>query len=135
MLRPLALRCLANPSAIALAPNDSALFVAETAENRVLRFTQRPPGVWHATVFHTFSGRLGPSALVCDAARNLLYVARSEAPETGLRGVVSVLSLDGTLLKEFEANSDEVSALALSPNGALLYIADGVGGTVYSVVL
>ena len=101
-LRPLALRCLAQPTGIALAPGGAALFVAEAAANRLLRFTQRPPGVWHAAVFHQFSGRLGPSALAVDAARELLYVARPEAAELGSRSVIAVLSLGGELLKEFE---------------------------------
>jgi hypothetical protein len=43
--------------------------------NRVLRFVQRPAGVYHSSVFHQFSGRLGPSALAVDADGNL-YVAR-----------------------------------------------------------
>jgi len=101
LLRPLALRCLAAPAGIALAPGGGAVFVAETAENRVLRFTQRPAGVWHGAVFAAFTGRLGPTALVVDAPRALLYVARPEAPGAagGARGVVSVLGLDGALLK------------------------------------
>ena len=137
LLRPLALRCLAAPAGIALAPGGAAVFVAEAAENRVLRFTQRPAGVWHGAVFATFAGRLGPGALVVDAPRGLLYVARPEAPDAGAgaRGAVAVLGMDGALLKEFDAPGADVAALALSPDGSRLYLADGVANAVYEVLL
>lgn len=135
ILRPLALRCLARPTGIALSGNGAALFVAEAAANRVLRFTQKPAGVWHAAVFHTFAGRLGPSALAYDAARNLLYVARPEAPELSDRGVISVLSPEGALVREFAVpGAPQVSGLALSADATRLYVADGVN-TVFAVVL
>jgi sugar lactone lactonase YvrE len=101
-LRPLALRCLAQPTGVALAPGGGALFVAEAAANRLLRFTQRPQGVWHAAVFFQFSGRLGPSAIAVDGSRELLYVARPEAADQGGSSVIAVLNLGGELLKEFE---------------------------------
>lgn len=31
--------------------------------NRLLRFTQRPANIFHASVFHQFSGGLGPSGV------------------------------------------------------------------------
>ncbi len=43
--------------------------------NRVLRFVQRPVGVFHSSVFFQFSGRMGPSAVCCDSDGNV-YVAR-----------------------------------------------------------
>jgi hypothetical protein len=101
----------------------------------VLRFTQRPRGVWHGAVFFTFSGRLGPSALATDAARSLLYVARPEAPDAGARGVISVLSMDGVLLKEFETPGADVSAIALAPGGNALFVGDAGSGQVLSIVL
>ncbi len=101
----------------------------------MLRFTQRPPGVWHGAVFFTFAGRLGPSALVTDAARGLLYVARPEAPESGARGVVSVLSMEGALLKEFATPGADVSALALAPGGNALLVGDAAAAQVLSIAL
>ncbi len=50
-------------------------YVAEMMANRVLRFVQRPAGVFHSSVFYQFSGRMGPSALCCDS-EGTLYVAR-----------------------------------------------------------
>jgi sugar lactone lactonase YvrE len=139
LLRPLALRCLATPSGLALVTpkkgGSTSVYVCEGAENRVLRYTQRPVGVWHGAVFFTFTGRLGPCALVADAVRGLIYVARPELAEAGRQGVISVLSLSGELLKEFETPGSDVSALVLSPDGSRLYVADSATNTVFSLLL
>lgn len=73
LLQPLALSCLAHPAGLALSPDErtvraaknvcgywyimSALwvqqvYVCETMANRVLRFVQKPTGVYHFSVFH-----------------------------------------------------------------------------------
>lgn len=141
VLRPIALRCLARPTGIALSPNEAALFVAEAAQNRVLRYTQRPPGVWHGTVFFQFAGRLGPSALVVDRAREFLYVARPEALDgaagRGAASVVAVLSLEGKLLKEFAVPGvgPDVTSMALSPDGKDLLVAESSSSTIVAVTL
>jgi gluconolactonase len=142
MLRPIALRCLACPTGIALSPNESALFVAEAAQNRILRYTQKPLGVWHGTVFFQFSGRLGPSALVVDRVREFLYCARPEyrqegAGEAGGRSLVAVLSLEGKLLKEFEVPGvgPEISSMVLSPDGKDLIVAEASSSSIVSVTL
>lgn len=126
---------LARPTGIALGPGDSCFYVLEAAANRVLRATQKPAGVWTATVFHQFAGRLGPTAVVVDPARGLIYVARPEHPELGERGVISVLSPAGALLKEFEVPGPEVTGLALSPDGSRLLVAEATTNSVTSVVL
>ena len=137
ILRPIALRCLAYPTGIALSPTESALFVAEAAANRVLRYTQKPLGVWHGTVFHQFSGRLGPTALVVDRVRELIYVARPEVPEMGGGSAVAVLSLGGECLKEFvvDGMGSGVTSLALTPDGKELVVADAATNTILSITL
>jgi aspartate beta-hydroxylase len=74
LLQPLALETLAHPCGLALSPNDAALYVCEMMANRLLRFVQRPTGVWHCSAYHQFCGGLGPSAVACDA-KGFLYVA------------------------------------------------------------
>jgi sugar lactone lactonase YvrE len=135
ILRPIALECLAQPSAVALSASESAVFVAEQAQNRIIRYTQKPAGVWHGTVWHTFNGRLGPSALVADHARGLLYVSRPELPELSEHGVVSVLDGEGRLLKDLHVPGPEVSGMALSPDGNALYITESTHNTVSKIVL
>jgi hypothetical protein len=47
-------------------------FVAETMQNRVLRFYQQPIGVYHGSVFYQFNGGVGPTALTMDDSGNLI---------------------------------------------------------------
>lgn len=74
LLQPLALETLAHPCGLALSPNDSALYICEMMANRLMRFVQRPMGVWHCSTYYQFSGGLGPSAVACDA-KGFVYVA------------------------------------------------------------
>lgn len=43
--------------------------------NRVLRFFQRPAGVYHGSIFYSLSGGVGPMSLTLDNAGNL-YVGQ-----------------------------------------------------------
>lgn len=125
ILRPIASESLAYPSGLALNPSETAVYVAEQSANRLLRFLQKPAGVYHATVFHQFSGRMGPTAVVCDHSRGgLLYVARAEAADLSDRGIISVLSPEGLLLRDIEVPGPEISALSLSPDAKHLYFCD-----------
>jgi len=67
-------------------------------QNRLLRLVQRPAGVYHCSVFHQFSGRLGPSGIARDPQGNL-YVTRYDfaSQDEGVtkQGVVSKISPEG----------------------------------------
>ena len=52
--------------------------------NRILRFVQRPAGVYHFSVFHQFSGGFGPRYLAC-APDGSLFVAHFD-PIKGMHG-------------------------------------------------
>lgn len=60
-------------------------YVAEMMANRVLRFFQQPAGVYHSSVFHQFSGGVGPSCLAIDSNGNL-YVGHYEVRGTPVCG-------------------------------------------------
>ena len=135
ILRPLALESLACPAGVALNAEETAVFVSEMAANRVLRFVQRPAGVWHCAVFHQFAGRMGPTALCCDAARGLLYVARFELPELAERGLVSVLNAEGHVVRELDVAGPEVTGLALAPDGSFLIVSEATTNTLTKIVL
>ena len=67
MLKPIVYGKLAHPSGLALSPTENVLYVAETLNNRILRIVVHSSGVYHSSVFHQFSGRLGPTAIAVDS--------------------------------------------------------------------
>ncbi len=136
LLRPIAHECLAHPSGLALAPGDAALYVCETLANRLVRFVQKPQGVYHMSVFHQFSGRLGPVAVACDHQRGgLLYVARFDFEHCAEEGCISVLSPEGTHIRDITVGGAEVSGLAISPDGEHLLVTDAANNSLTKVPL
>jgi hypothetical protein len=77
ILRPLSYNTLAYPADLVFDNQRGILYVVETFANRVLRLIQNPIGVYHMSIFHVFSGRLGPSSITIDEFGNI-YVARYE---------------------------------------------------------
>eukprot|EP01036_Dinobryon_divergens_P040732 gene40732-53897_t len=73
ILKPITLETLAFPAGVAVSPDGKFIYVSEMMANRVLRFYQRPEGVFHGSVFYQFSGGVGPSSLICDS-NGTLYV-------------------------------------------------------------
>jgi gluconolactonase len=81
---------LAFPNGVAIAPDGSAVYLAETRHNRVLRYAIAQDGrVGRRTVFATLSGAGGPDGMAFDAEGNL-YVAHYG------EGRVDVLAPDGS---------------------------------------
>lgn len=94
MLKPILFGKLAHPSGLALSPNENILYVAETLMNRVLRVVIHSSGVYHTSVFHQFSGRLGPTALAVSPSGQL-FCARFDFAEADKNGLISILSDSG----------------------------------------
>eukprot|EP00966_Prymnesium_polylepis_P005808 132430-Prymnesium_polylepis.1 len=123
LLQPLALECLAHPSALAIAPDQRTIFVTEMMTNRLLRLVQRA-GAFHCSVFYQFSGRMGPSGVACDPSSGTLYVTQYDIKEASLTGLISVLSADGKLLREIETPAAELTGVALSPDGSAIFVTE-----------
>lgn len=128
------IRCCASSSSLF-----ACRYVCETMANRVLRFVQKPAGVFHFSVFHQFSGGLGPSGVTCDAKGNV-YVGRMDfasaptedgVPSSSSPGMVTVLSAGGAVLQETECPASEVSGLVVS--GDTLYVSEASTNTVYKM--
>jgi len=139
LLRPLAYECLAHPCGITLSGDQQTLFVAETMANRVLRFAQSPPGSFHMSVFHQFSGRLGPTAVACDGNTGNLYVAHSDFGSVeGATGEIVVLSPTGEKLRSIPIPSPEVNGLSIEksedPSVVKLAVTEAAKGTLYTVI-
>ena len=114
MLKPIVYGKLAHPSGLALSPSENVLYVAETLNNRVLRIVVHSSGVYHTSVFHQFSGRLGPTAIAVDA-NGLVYVARFDFTECSKDGIITVLNENGENQEELLVNDcSEITGLFFS---------------------
>jgi hypothetical protein len=59
-------------------------------KNRVLRFFQKPEGVFHSSVFCQFSGGVGPNAIAIDSKGNI-YVAQYDVAGGMLQPIMMLL--------------------------------------------
>ncbi|CDW71565.1 UNKNOWN [Stylonychia lemnae] len=96
MLKPVIYNKLAYPSGLALSNDENLIYVSETYANRILRIVCHSSGVYHTSVFHQFSGRLGPTALAMHPSGRL-YAARYDFNECSKNGVISILNENGEL--------------------------------------
>jgi len=137
LLRPLAHECLAHPAGLALSPDQQVLYVAETMNNRVLRFVQSPPGVFHMSVFYQFSGLLGPTALACDPNTGNLYVARFDFKACAEEGTIAVISSKGELLRTLSVPAPEVTGIVIEnqkqTGPVSLLVTEATTGTLYRI--
>lgn len=99
MLKPVIYNKLAYPCGLALSNDENVIYVSETYMNRVLRIVCHSSGVYHTSVFHQFSGRLGPTALAMHPSGKL-YVARYDFHECSKNGIISVLNENGEVESE-----------------------------------
>jgi len=136
LLRPLAYECLAHPCGVGLSRDNQTLYVAETMANRVIRFAQSPPGSFHMSVFHQFSGRLGPTALAVDSKSGNIYVAHSDfAGVEGATGEIVVLSAQGQKLRVLAVPAAEISGIAIKNDGGAveLVVTEVANGTIFRI--
>ena len=114
MLKPILYGKLAHPCGLALSPDENVLYVAETLNNRVLRVVLHSSGVYYTSVFHQFTGRLGPTALAV-APDGKLYVARYDFTDVSSNGIISVLDPSGECDEELIVSEcSEITGLFFS---------------------
>jgi len=127
ILKPISLETLAYPSGIALSPDGKFIYVAEMMSNRVLRFFQKPEGVFHGSVFYQMSGGVGPSCIVCDT-NGVLYIGQYDIRESSSQGRVLVVGPDGSLHYVIATEGAEISGLAIKDR--YLYITEKSAGAI-----
>lgn len=130
LLIPLCLHTLAHPCGLALSPDEKNIYVAETAMNRVLRFSQHPPGVFHCSVFHQLSGRFGPTALAVSNAGDI-FVAHFDFGDNTENGKILVLDPEGEVTGIMSVPGPEITGLCLTPDQRYLFIAERSTTTLY----
>lgn len=113
-LKPLAYQCLAFPSGIGVSSDGKIVYVAETLNNRILRFAQSQGGQQHASVFRRLGARLGPTCLAV-SPNNFLYVVRYDFRDQAENGLITILNSEGELESEIVLpNAPEITGLSFS---------------------
>ena len=90
----MALNCLAYPSGLVLNNNNDILYVCETLKNRVLKFYIGENKNQAMTIFHQFSGKLGPMAIEVNKD-DFVFIARYEYQEYVKEGEISIFNQKG----------------------------------------
>jgi gluconolactonase len=124
---------LAFPTGIACGPS-GCVYVAELNANRVLRYAQRPQGVFHGSVFVQLHGGLGPMDLAVHPKTGDVYVAQYDFVPEGAEvapGSVVVYSPAGEEKGTIKVPGSEISGLAFDAEGKTLYITERT--SIYSI--
>jgi len=130
LLIPLCLNTLAHPCGVALSPDEKNIYVAETAMNRILRFSQHPPQVFNCSVFYQLSGRFGPTALA--VARNGdIFVAHFEFSDNAEMGKILVINADGELAGVIQVPGPEITGLCISHDQRYIIVAEKSTNSLY----
>lgn len=98
IIKPVCLYSLAYPSGLALNKNNDVLYVCETLKNRILKFYVGEEGNNLMTVFHQFSGRLGPMSIVVNRD-DYIFVSHFEFSNFSKEGIIYMMNFKGVILQ------------------------------------
>ncbi len=127
----------ANPSAMAITPNNGTLFVANAGTGTVNAYTVASDG--SLTALASTAVGQSPMGLAVDPAGAFIFVANQGIFSDPTSGTVSVLTLSGSTFTTITtvstagpgaAVSSGPVALAVDPTGKFLYVANEFAGTV-----
>eukprot|EP01063_Lacrimia_lanifica_P028829 TRINITY_DN4287_c0_g1_i2.p1 TRINITY_DN4287_c0_g1~~TRINITY_DN4287_c0_g1_i2.p1 ORF type:complete len:309 (+),score=94.55 TRINITY_DN4287_c0_g1_i2:60-986(+) len=151
---------LAYPTGLCTSPDGEVLYVCETAQNRILRFVQRPKNAWHGSVFHQFSGLFGPNCIDADGDGNLYigrfdlcgmassgvsvettsantwnpsprHTPRHDLTDVAAESVVTILRANGEEYASFSVPGAEISGLCIDRPREQLYLTEASTGTLH----
>jgi len=111
---------LDRPTGVAASEFGDLLFVCETGANRLLRYHQKPRGVFHQTTFHQFSGDFACFGIAVDK-NGFIYVAQKN--EQNFESMISVLSPTGKLVAN--QTVPEINLTGIAVFREFLYITCG----------
>lgn len=132
ILRPLAYKCLAQPTDLIFSPNEKCLYVLEMLKNRILRFVETNNGTWIYSVFYQFCGAVGPTGIDIDSEGNL-FVIRYEHKGLGTFGILSVIEPSGKLVTEIETTAPECTGIAYNNQTNMIYITEVSTNSIFQI--
>jgi sugar lactone lactonase YvrE len=132
MLKPLALNCLAYPTGLALSQDESMIYVCEMSTNRLLRFFQKPTGVFHYSVFYQFSGGVGPTCAAVDKY-DRIYVGHLDVGTDS--GKISEIDREGNLVREIRVPGASITGLTITPSSDFLIVAESTTSSIIRIPL
>eukprot|EP00415_Alexandrium_ostenfeldii_P004986 UN4986 len=98
--------------------------------NRILRFSQHPPQVFHCSVFHQLAGRFGPTAVAVSSAGDL-FVAHFDFAENTENGRIVVINPDGEVTGFITVPGPEITGLCITPDQRYLIVAERSSTSLY----
>ncbi len=128
------------PSAMLLSPSGDALFIANSATNNVSTYTVKSDGTLTAGS-STLPTGMTPLNMAIDSAAHFLFVANQGLQVDPASGTISVFSIQSGSLTEVAGSPFRVASLsassgpgpaavAVTPDGKFLYVANQFDGTV-----
>lgn len=128
------------PSAMIMAPSGNALFVSNSAANTISAYTVQPD-VALSPASGTPATGMTPVGMAMDAAGHFLFVANQGQQSDPASGTISVFSVQDTTLNPVSATPFPTaapgaafgtgpSAVAVTPDGKFLYVANQFDNTV-----
>lgn len=132
ILRPLAYKCLSQPTDLVFSPNEKCLYVLEMLKNRILRFVETNTGTFIYSVFYQFSGAVGPTGIDVDAEGNL-FVTRFEHKGLDTTGYVTVIDPFGKLVAEIATMAPEVTGCAYNRSTNMIYITEVSTNSIFQI--
>jgi gluconolactonase len=121
---------LAFPNGVAIDPPETAVYLAETGRNRILRYDLRADGtVGEPTVFAELTGKPGPDGMAFDVQGNLYVAHHGE-------GRVDVLDPQGRALAPIQTPGRQPTNVAFGGAGRrTLVVTEVETGAVYRTTL
>lgn len=119
---------LAFPNGIALSPDETALFVAETLTGRILVLWRDEAGNFQGPqVFAHVGGVVGPDGLAIDEVGNVYAAMYGD-------GIIRVISSRGELIRELPAGGQKPTNLTFGgPERRTLVVTEVESGAVYAL--